>query len=73
MADLKLKSAEQLSFKILGKPAEVGHLIQRIRAYVASWNANAEPFVWTAGAEDIIAKARVVQTNVRKLVQNNST
>jgi hypothetical protein len=31
-----------------------------------------EPFIWTATAEDILAKVRLVQTNVRKLVQNNS-
>jgi hypothetical protein len=46
--------------------------MQRIRAYVEHSNANAEPFVWTASAEDILTKVRLVQTNVRKLVQNNS-
>jgi hypothetical protein len=55
-----------------GTFVSVNHLIQRIRAYVQHWNANAEPFVWTATAEDILAKVRLVQTNVRKLVQNNS-
>lgn len=30
------------------------------------------PFVWTATAEEILAKVRLVQTKVRKLVQNNS-
>jgi transposase len=50
----------------------VNHLIQRIRTYVAHWNANAEPFVWTATAEDILAKVRLVQTSIKKLVQNNS-
>jgi hypothetical protein len=35
-------------------------------------HTTAEPFVWTATAEDILAKVRLVQTNVRKLVQNNS-
>ena len=55
-----------------GTFASVNHLIQRIRAYVEHWNANAEPFVWTATAEDILAKVRLVQTNIKKLVQNNS-
>jgi transposase len=55
-----------------GTFVSVNHLIQRIRAYVEHWNANAEPFVWTANAEDILAKVRLVQTNVKKLVQNNS-
>jgi transposase len=55
-----------------GTFVSVNHLIQRIRTYVERWNANAEPFVWTATAEDILAKVRLVQTNVKKLVQNNS-
>ncbi len=55
-----------------GTFVSVNHLIQRIRAYVEHWNANAEPFVWTATAEDILTKVRLVQTNVKKLVQNNS-
>jgi hypothetical protein len=50
----------------------VNHLIHRIRAYVEHWKATAEPFVWTATTEDILAKVRLVQTSVRKLVQNNS-
>ena len=36
------------------------------------WNTNAEPFVWTATADEILAKVRLVQTNVRKLVENNA-
>jgi hypothetical protein len=47
-------------------------LITRIRACVQHWNANAEPFVWTATADEILAKVRLVQTNVKKVVQNNS-
>jgi hypothetical protein len=38
---------------------------------VQHWNSSAEPFVWTATAEDILAKVRLVQTSVKKLVQNN--
>ena len=56
-----------------GTFVSVNHLIQRIRTYVQHWNAIAEPFAWTATAEDILAKVQLVQTNVRKLVQNNST
>jgi transposase len=55
-----------------GTFSSVNALIARIRAYVQHWNANAEPFVWTATADDILAKVRLAQTNVRKLVQNNS-
>jgi hypothetical protein len=31
-----------------------------------------EPFVWTAIADEILDKVRLVQTNVKKLIQNNS-
>lgn len=30
-----------------------------------------KPFVWTATAEEILAKVRLVQISVRKLVDNN--
>jgi transposase len=55
-----------------GTFVSVNHLIQRIRAYVEHWNASAQPFVWTATAEEILAKVRLVHTDVKKLVQNNS-
>ena len=55
-----------------GTFASVAALIARIRAYVQHWNANAEPFAWTATADDILAKVRLVESSVRKLVQNNS-
>ena len=55
-----------------GTFSSVKVLIKRIRDYIAHWNSNAEPFVWTATADDILAKVRLVHTNVRKLVQNNS-
>jgi hypothetical protein len=47
-------------------------LISQIRDYIAHWNATATPFVWTATAEEILAKVRLVQTNIKKLVDNNS-
>ena len=55
-----------------GTFVSVNHLIARIRDYVKHWNANAEPFVWIATAEEILTKVRLVQTNVKKLVQNNA-
>lgn len=55
-----------------GTFASVAALIGRIRAYVNQWNDTAEPFVWTATADEILAKVRLVQANVKKLVQNNS-
>ena len=46
-------------------------LIKQIRDYISHWNADAEPFVWTATAEEILAKVALTETNVRKLVANN--
>jgi hypothetical protein len=47
-------------------------LIKRIRDYIAHWNSNAEPFVWTATADEIPAKVRLVQSNIKKLLDNNA-
>jgi len=47
-------------------------LLNQIRAYITHWNSNAEPFVWTATADEILARVRIVQTNIRKLVENNT-
>jgi hypothetical protein len=52
--------------------SSVNALVARIRAYVEHWNTEAKPFTWTATAEEILAKVRLVQTNVQKLVANNS-
>jgi transposase len=47
-------------------------LISQIRDYIAHWNTAARPFEWTATAEEILAKVRLVQTNIKKLVDNNA-
>lgn len=47
-------------------------LIAQIRDYIAHWNTNPKPFAWTATAEEILAKVRLVQTNIKKLVDNNA-
>ncbi len=46
-------------------------LIRAIEDYVAAWNSDAEPFTWTATADEILAKVRWVHTEVRKLLANN--
>jgi transposase len=56
-----------------GTFTSVTALIRRIRDYVEHWNADAEPFVWTATADEILAKVRWVEANVKQLVANNST
>jgi transposase len=46
-------------------------LIKQIRDYIAAWNANPKPFTWTATADEILAKVKLVQANIKKLVDNN--
>ncbi|WP_326623908.1 MULTISPECIES: hypothetical protein [unclassified Streptomyces] len=55
-----------------GTFSSVNVLIKQIRDYIDSWNSEARPFTWTATAEEILSKVRLVQTNVKKLVANNS-
>jgi hypothetical protein len=55
-----------------GTFSSVKVLITQIRDYIAHWNATATPFVWTATAEEILAKVRLVQASVKKLVDNNA-
>jgi transposase len=47
-------------------------LIQQIRDYITHWNTNPKPFVWAATAQEILAKVRLVQANIKKLVDNNA-
>jgi transposase len=47
-------------------------LIKQIRDYITHWNTAPKPFTWTATADDILAKVQLVQTNVKKLVDNNA-
>ena len=42
-------------------------LVKQIRDYIDHWNADSRPFVWTATADDILAKVQLVQTNIKKL------
>lgn len=50
----------------------VNALITRIREYVAHWNTQPKPFTWTAATNDILAKVRWVETNVKQRVDNNA-
>jgi transposase len=55
-----------------GTFTSVNALIHRIRTYVEHWNTDAKPFTWTATADEILAKVRCVQTNIKQLIANNS-
>jgi transposase len=55
-----------------GTFGSVNALIQRIRDYIAHWNIDAQPFAWTATADEILAKVRWVETNIKQLLDNNA-
>ncbi|MFD6185444.1 hypothetical protein [Streptomyces goshikiensis] len=55
-----------------GTFSSVHVLVKQIRDYIDSWNATAKPLTWTATAGEILAKVRLVEANVRKLVNNNA-
>jgi hypothetical protein len=55
-----------------GTFASVQVLIRTIRAYIASWNTDPRPFTWTATTDEILAKVRLTQLNIKKFVANNS-
>jgi len=43
-----------------GTFSSVTVLIKQIRDYITHWNTHARPFRWTATADDILAKVRLV-------------
>lgn len=47
-------------------------LIKQIRDYINHWNTAPKPFTWTATADEILAKVQLVQTSIKKLVDNNA-
>jgi hypothetical protein len=47
-------------------------LTRQIRDYITHWNTTATPFTWTATADEILAKVRLVQAGIKKLVDNNA-
>jgi transposase len=55
-----------------GTFTSVTALTRRIRDYIEHWNTDAQPFVWTATTDEILAKVRWVETTVKQLVANNS-
>jgi transposase len=55
-----------------GTFASVTVLVKQIRDYIKHWNADPKPFTWTATADEILAKVRLVQTSIKKLVDNNA-
>jgi DDE superfamily endonuclease len=55
-----------------GTFVSVTALMTKIRTYVDHWNADAEPFVWTAPPKRDPRKVRLVETSINRLVDNNA-
>ena len=55
-----------------GTFSSVKVLINQIRDYINHWNADPKPFAWTATADEILAKVRIVQASIKKLVDDNA-
>lgn len=47
-------------------------LIDTINNYIENWNADAEPFTWTATPKEIITKVRIIHRDFKKLLANNT-
>ena len=41
-----------------GSFASVAELVAAIRRFVDAWNARCQPFAWSKGPEQVVAKAR---------------
>lgn len=54
-----------------GSFVSLAQLIRKIADYIKHWNADAEPFEWTATPEEIIEKVAILDRDFRKLVDNN--
>jgi hypothetical protein len=55
-----------------GTFVSVPDLVQAIEAFLAAWNENPQPFVWTAKVEDIIAKLERARTKL-EIIQPGCT
>jgi hypothetical protein len=49
----------------------VRQLINTINTYITQWNHDSKPFTWTATANDIIAKVRLIHQDFKNLLDNN--
>ena len=55
-----------------GTFASVPHLTRTIKQYISTWNEDAEPFKWTATANEIIGKVRIIERDFRKMLDCNA-
>jgi hypothetical protein len=45
--------------------------INTINTYITKWNHDSKPFTWTATANDIITRVRLIHRDFKKLLDNN--
>ncbi len=57
---------------VRGVFVSVHDLAIRIYRFVDSWNRNAEPFDWSATADEIVAEVEQLHRDCRGLLANNS-
>lgn len=55
-----------------GTFTSLSQLVRRISDYVQNWNEDATPFEWTATAEEILVKVKILQRDFKKLLANNT-
>ena len=41
------------------------------RSYITKWNHDSKPFTWTATANEIITKARLIHRDFKKMLDSN--
>ena len=46
-------------------------LINTINTYITKWNHDSKPFTWTATANEIITRVRLIHRDFKKLLDNN--
>jgi transposase len=54
-----------------GSVRSLAELIQQIKDYISHWNQDAEPFEWTATADQILEKVAMLDRDYKRLVANN--
>ena len=62
------------SAALTGRPvADSVHPTTGVADAIPRYNlASPKPFIWTATTEEILAKVRIVQTNIKRLVDSNA-
>ena len=64
---LSEKDSRPLCFCRRGAFVSVAALVQAIEAFLAAWNTDPQPFVWTAKLEDILRKIERARAKLESL------